>query len=238
MSDVEQEVQEELSQTPARRGGVLYGVLALLVVAGLAAGAWFYVGGAAGDSTVVAMVNGEEVLESDVQLNVSQQSQALAAQGADLTAPEVQEALRQQAVEALVNATLLKQEAAAAGYVPTEAEVTARISAMTEAIGGQEALAARMAEFNVTEAELREDVQAEIAIETLLTGELAANPIDVTEAEISSLYETVVAGQADAPALVEVRDQVVAQIRQTKEQDIVFGYIESLKAAADIQVNE
>jgi hypothetical protein len=39
------------------------------------------------------------------------------------------------------------------------------------------------------------------------------------------------------PPLEEVRDQVEAQIRSSKEQEVIDAYLSTLKAEAEIQIN-
>jgi FKBP-type peptidyl-prolyl cis-trans isomerase (trigger factor) len=136
----------------------------------------------------------------------------------------------------LVNTELLEQEAAERGIVVTDAEVEARIDALVQEIGSEEALNERMMALGIDDETLREDVKSELMIQALLDEVFAEADITVTEEEVSSLYQTTTGGGEDAPALVEIRPQVEAQIRASKEQSVVTEFITELRSDADVEI--
>lgn len=188
------------------------------------------------DSTVVARVNGEEITGKDLQTSIEQFNQAAVAQGIDTTSAEVIADIRSQALEVLVNTTLLKQAAEAEGMAVTDQEVDERLQAIETDIGGADQLQARIAELGLTRADLREDIEEEILIQGLLDDIFAAAEIAVTEEEIQTVYDAAGGVEAGLPPLEEVRDQVAAQVRSTKEQEAIDNYLQSQKTEADIEL--
>jgi hypothetical protein len=190
------------------------------------------------DATVVAVVNGTEITGADLQTSIQQFNQAAAAQGVDTSSPEVIADIRSQALDVLVNTALLKQAAQEQG-VEVPAEATAERLATIEAeIGGAEALEARIVELGLTQADLEADIQEELVIQTLLNSLFAEAAIDVTDAEIQEIYdEASASGAEELPPLETVSEQIEAQVRGTKEQEVIEAYLETLKTEAEIEIN-
>jgi len=187
----------------------------------------------------VAVVNGTELNAGDLEAGVEQLQQAAAAQGLDPADPTVQAEIRTQAVDMLVNTTLLEQAAVAEGVIIEESAVEARISELAESAGGREALDARLAEFAIDEAQLYSDVRNELTIRALLDIVFADAEVTASEEEILAVYQGAVEanGPGVVPPLEEVRAQIEGQLVQTKEQEALDGYLQQLRADADIELN-
>ena len=190
---------------------------------------------------VVATVNGEDITNADLDVSINQFEQLAQAQGVDASSPEMQAEIRTQALEVLINTTLLKQAAAEKGIAVTDEEVANRIETITADIGGEEALTARMQELQLESAQMQDDIKDELMIQALLDTVFAEAAVEVTDEEVQELYDSakVQAGgeqAADFPALEEVRDQVEQKIQSSKEQAAVDNYLAELKANADISI--
>ena len=72
--------------------------------------------------------------------------------------------------------------------------------------------------------------------QALLDQVFAETAIEVTEEEIQSLYAGAGGAEAGLPPLEEVREQVVAQIRGGKEQEVVTTFLQTLKETATIEI--
>jgi FKBP-type peptidyl-prolyl cis-trans isomerase (trigger factor) len=187
----------------------------------------------------VATVNGQDIKAADLESGIEQLSQAAVQQGFDPTDLEVQSEIRSQAVEMMVNTALLEQVAVENDInVETEA-IDARINELAEAAGGKEALLERLAEFEIDEDQLRSDVKEELTIRALLDTVFTEADAVVTEEEIAGVYQNAVAsnGGQPLPPLAEVSAQIEQQLLQTKEQEAIEAYVQSLRAAADITIN-
>jgi hypothetical protein len=187
------------------------------------------------NSRVVANVNGEQIKNGDLKVSIEQFSQMAAAQGVDIASTEAQAEMRSQALEVLINTTLLKQEAAARAVAISDEEVEERINAIREEIGGAEVLAERMESLGINDEKLRVDVRDELTIQKLLDQVFAEANIQITEEEIASVYEGAGGKEAGLPALEEVRAQVEAQVRASKEQAAIDDFLTTLKEKAEIE---
>lgn len=187
---------------------------------------------------VVAIVNSEEVTNAELKTSIEQFTQMAGSQGVDTTSPEVQTEIREQALQVLINTTLLKQEAAAQNISVTDEEVEARLATLREQIGGEEVLAERMQSLGIDNDRLQKDVKDELTIQKLLDGVFEKANITVSEEEITSVYEGAGGEAAGNPALEEVRPQVEAQIIASKEQAAIDEYLSTLKEKAVIEEKE
>jgi len=184
----------------------------------------------------VAIVNDEEITGKDLNTSIQQFNQAALAQGVDTTNPDVAADIRTQALEVLVNTTLLKQAAQAQGIEVSDDEVAERLQTIETEIGGEDVLQTRIEELGLSQADLKEDIKEEILIQTLLDSIFAEAEISVSEAEIQTVYDAAGGTEGGLPPLEEVRDQVEAQVRGTKEQAVIDEYLITLKADAEIDL--
>lgn len=187
---------------------------------------------------VVATVNGTELTNGDLATSIEQFNQAAVAQGVDTTDPQVQADIKSQSLEVLINTELLKQEAVEQGIEVTEAQAIERLAEIETEIGGAEVLDERMAALGLTREQLQDDIQDEILIQSLLDNVFAEANIAVTDEEIQEVYDAAGGVDAGLPALAEVKDQVEAQIRSSKEQEAIDAYLAELKAGAEIEIVE
>jgi len=186
--------------------------------------------------TAVASVNGSDISEYDYNVSVAQITAGAEAQGVDLSDPELQSQITAQAMDMLVNTELLKQEAARRGIEVTDEQVQNRLTELETEVGGAEVLQERMRQFNIDDKTLRRDIHNELTIQALLDQVFAETAIEVTEEEIQSLYAGAGGAEAGLPPLEEVREQVVAQIRGGKEQEVVTTFLQTLKETATIEI--
>lgn len=187
-------------------------------------------------NTVVARVNGEEIINSELNTSVQQFSQAAAAEGVDVASPDAQVEIRNQALDVLINTELLKQAAAERGITVSDEAAASRLATIETDIGGAEVLAERMQTLGITTDRLKSDIRDEIMIQELLDLIFQEAGITVTEEEIAEVYANAGEANADLPALEEVRPQIEAQIKASKEQEVIDKYLTELKAEAEIEI--
>ncbi len=185
--------------------------------------------------TAAATVNGSKISEYDLNISMTQLSSGAAAQGANVTDPAVQTEIKTQALEMLINTELLKQEAANREIVVTEEEVNTRLETLKTDVGGEEVLNQRMAEFGINKKTLLRDIKNELTIQKLLDEVFKEKSVVVTEEEIVAFYDQAGGAEAGLPGIDEVRTQIEAQLKATKEQGVVTTYLEELRGKADIK---
>lgn len=185
---------------------------------------------------VVAIVNGEPIKNSELATSMQQFSQAALAQGVDISSAEAQADIRKQSLDVLVNTKLLKLDAISRGYSVTDEAAAERLKSIETEIGGAEILNQRMAELGIKMEQLKKDIADELLIQQLLDAIFAEANITVTDEEIADLYKNSGGQEAGLPALEEVKDQVIAQIRNSKEQAEIDKYLTQLKATAEVEI--
>jgi hypothetical protein len=185
---------------------------------------------------VVATVNDGKVTQRDLDISVSQIGAGVALQGVDVADPEIKEKIRLQAIDMLINTELLKQEATARAIVITDEDVENRLEALRTDVGGEEVLQERMKEFNIDDKTLRRDIRSELTIKALLDAVFTEKNIAVSDKEITDMYEAAGGAGADLPPLADVRAEIEAQIRTTKEQEIVTAFVKELRDKATVEV--
>ncbi len=184
----------------------------------------------------VAVVNGQEISRRDFDSSYNQLLQMAATQGTDVTDPAVTEQYQTQAIDTLVNGELLRQAAIAAGMTASDEAINTRYGEIETGVGGPEALLARMTEIGVNETTLRRDIENEILIQGLFDQTLTSTSQEVTEEEVTNLYEQLGGEEAGLPPLADVYDQVVEQIKLDRQQAEVSVYLEQLRTEATIEV--
>lgn len=224
-------------------------VIAILIVAMMLLGVWYVLEkqgrvnsnffGAIAEMmrgpVVVASVNGTDIMETQLEISITQLEQAATLQGMDVTSPTVQSSLRVQALDVLINTELLLQGAAERGITVTDEEITTRIAEIETEVGGAEILQARMDELGIDEAKLQSDVEQELIIGKMLDQLMAETAVTVTDEEVQQAYDNAVASGADVPALDEVREVIVEQLSAAKEQEVIDEFLTEQKATAEIE---
>tara|TARA_B100000508_G_scaffold93645_1_gene73177 strand:- start:942 stop:1769 length:828 start_codon:yes stop_codon:yes gene_type:complete len=187
-------------------------------------------------NATVAVVNGQKIINSELDTSVQQFTQVAVAQGIDTTTQAAQEEIRGQALEVLINTELLKQSAAERGHSVSDEDVTNRIAEIETELGGAETLADRMETLGISDKQLREDVHDELLIQLLLDDIFAEANIEVTQEEIEQVYSIAGGEDAGLPTLDEVTEQVREQIIASKEQEAIDGFLSGLRDNAEIEL--
>ncbi len=184
-----------------------------------------------------AKVNGVIIPNGDFESGVKQLQEMAKMQGIDITDETTIGELRTQAIDTLVNGELLRQSAIDEGMTSEQEAVDKRFNEISEGVGGREELDKKMVEFGITEEGLRRDIENEILIQGLFDKKVNKDSIEVSDTEVEDLYKQVTAGTGgDAPTLEQLREDIVAEIRNRKQQEQITAYIEELKGKAEIEL--
>lgn len=245
-------VEEVKSEPPKTRKGRfnLYGIGALLVaVAGIAGLQYFGVVDFKSMSTpglainsinsgkAVATVNGEKITEGEVQSRLTQVTNVLKAQGADLSAEGALDEYRSQIIDDLIDNTLLLQAANAAGASTTDEVVDGEFAKLVEMFGGEEALDEQLKVVGMTRDELKANLREQKIIEAYVSSRSDLGNIVVTDAEAKAYFETTTKGAepGTVPKYEEVADLMKQELTQKKAEEIVQGIVAELKEKATIE---
>jgi hypothetical protein len=188
------------------------------------------------NNETVAVVNGEKISGQDLNISMQQMAAGAKLQGIDVEDPKVQKDIKAQSVEVLVNTELLLQEAKIRGINVTDEDVQKRHSALIEEVGGEETLNERMNEFGITNKTLMRDIKHELTIKQLLDQVFAEEKVEISEADVLAMYESLGGEEAGLPPLAEIKTQLEAQITASKEQEVISNLVELLRTNAEIEV--
>ena len=185
----------------------------------------------------IATVNGEAVDQSLFLQNVTQTLDLAATQGVNIEDATIRDEIEAQALETIINTRLLVTAASEGGFEAGETEINEQIASLETQFGGTEGLNAELERLNLSREDLRRDVGEQIAVDNLLATEVVPETIEVTDEEVQVVYDDLVAAGQELPEIDTIRDAIVAQVEQQKQQELVEAYLEELRAAAEIEIN-
>ena len=238
----------------APSGGPMNFIVSLLAILAVVAGLWYalertgvvptsvltstfgHTPAETGENRPVAVVNGTNITASEFNEALEQNLQAAQQQGADPNNPQIMATIESQALDSLINSELLRQAALGAEISVSEEDIDARITEIEAELGGAEELAARMEEIGIDMATLREDIENELLIQTLLESELELDAIVVNDEDVTAFYEQAGGEEGGLPPLADVEEQIESQLRLQEEQQLVQEFLSELRNAADIEV--
>lgn len=185
----------------------------------------------------VAKVNGVAISKAIFDTQLASAITAYKAQGIDVDKPENLTQIKTQVLNDLISNELVMQGIAAAGIKPTAEEVEKQYQAVLAQAGGIDKLKTQMVTANITEAQLRDNLARQLAVQTYLLKNIDINSIKVTDEEISKFYKDSVAGQKDAPKLKDVSEQIKQQLLNNKQQVLINAFVQTLKDKAKIETS-
>lgn len=183
----------------------------------------------------VAKVNGVDIAKSTYDAQLASVIASLKAQGTDTDSAENSAKIKEQVLTDLINNELLTQAVTASGVVASADEVEKQVQALVAQVGGADKFAAELTKANLTDAQLRVNISKQLTVQKYLLTKIDISKAVATDAEISKFYDDNVKGKAGAPALKDIKEQIRQQIVNTKQQQLVLAFIETLKATAKIE---
>ena len=215
-------------------------IIAVIIVIVAVAAGWYilagHIGSGSSGNEAVAIVNGATITRH--QLTMSEM-QIAARQGEAATSTAVQAQLQPDALNLLIEQTLLEQAAEKAGAIASSTEVDSQLASAKGHFSTQADYDKALAAQGMTEGDFRTYISKNILINAYLEQQLNLAAATATPAEIQAAYTQVKSQQgsgANIPPLNQVRDQVAQMIVQQKQQQAVNDYIAQLRSAANIQI--
>lgn len=233
---MEEVVSEESSVVKSAGNKRLLVAVGIVLVGALIAGGYYFFTRNTTDVSPVAVVNNIKIARAQFNDSVAMITQTASLQGADLSDPEVQSSINSQAVNLLIDNSLLIQGAKEAGFEATDEQVQSEYDTLVEQLGGVDALNARMTEVGLTEEKLRQNISEKILVDAYLTDKTDIENVSATDEEITSFYDSLKAQGGEVPPLADVKAQIEAQIIGQKKQTIVADFLATLREGAKIEV--
>lgn len=224
---------------PTKNNSVGLIVAAILLLVGVAAGAYWYFSSQSTDDQAVASVNGVEITRQEYERSVRQINSAYAAQGIDTTSAEVSASVGDQALLTLINRELMLQAASRANLSVDQAEIDAEYQNLLQTLGGEAGLSTALSETGMSDEDLRNDLRKDIMINKYLESNLGLRDVTVTDEEIETAYATAVeqGGEGVAlPPLEDVRDLIRGQLANERQQQAINAELERLRGEATVEI--
>lgn len=217
---------------------ILLGLLAVVIVAGIAYSAMNVSRVSDNKDSIAAKVNGENVLQSELQQRFDQETQRAISQGVevDTNNPVITAQVKSRILEDIINTKLLLQAAKESGVKIDSGAVNSKITLVEQQVGGKEALLAELLKVEMDENEFREEVLNQLTIQQYLLENIDVDLIVVTDEDIALAYEQASAVQENMPPLSEIKEQINSQLVGEKQQELLSTLIESLRAKAEIEI--
>jgi len=220
--------------------------IVVLVLAVLLIGSFFVFGKNKTNSPVdnkasVATVNGVVVPKTSYDTQLTSAIDAYRTQGIDVTDTTQLSQIKTEVLDNLIGNELLAQGTAASGIKATPEEIEKQFQDILTQTGGADVFKAKLVKSNLTEAQLKENISKQLAIQTYLSQNIDEKSITVSDAEIAQFYADYSksqkdSGQATVPALKDLSDQIKQQLISDKRQTLITTFVASLRAKAKVEI--
>lgn len=215
-------------------------ILAIVLGIGLVGGAGYYAylnyyqnGG------TVAVVNGERIYRNDYDENLHLLEESAKGQGIKTDDDTFKATASKQALDNLINNSLLLNAAHASGIKVEDKDIDDVHAKLVESVGGEDALTAKMKELGLTEEKLHSNIEERILVDKYIESVSDVKSITVTDKEIQDFLDANLPKDGDKsklPPLDQIRPVVEAQIKAAKQQDMVQKIVDDLRAKAKIDI--
>jgi peptidyl-prolyl cis-trans isomerase C len=121
-----------------------------------------------GSKNMVAKVNGKTITEAEVSKETQRLTAAMGGQADPQQMASAKGMVRRQAIEMMINRTLLEQAAKNEGIAVARDTVAARMTAMKSSFPSEQAFAERLAAMGITSQDFEKEIETGIQFETLL----------------------------------------------------------------------
>lgn len=192
---------------------------------------------ASGGDGVAAIVEGEEITETELDARFQQAQARAAQQGQTFQGEEQIKEVKDQILDQLVNETLLRQQAEEEGITASDSEVSSQFDQMTGQFPDEATLNTVLEQQGLTKGDLRELIADNLVIQELVQTVIDEAEIPApSEEEIQSLYDQLSSQQENVPPLDQVKEQIVQQLTQGEQQQVVQEFIDQLEESADVEI--
>jgi FKBP-type peptidyl-prolyl cis-trans isomerase (trigger factor) len=188
---------------------------------------------------IVAIVNDEELKGEQYNATLTSIQGQMQQMGQDPSNKESAEQAKKQALDTVVNQTLILQKAKEEKITASETEIDEKYAEFVEQFGDEETMKEALKSQSVDVNTVREQIIAKSIIFEKYQDKFAPAE-EVTDKEIEEYYDQAAAQSKDSgqelPPLEEVSDEIKEMIEQEQQQKQLAAHVEKLKADAEIEL--
>lgn len=188
------------------------------------------------ESRAVAIVNGEQITEKELNAYLDQYKEVYASFGIDFDSEEGQEvleSLKTEVLNGLIEKEVVLQAAQNEGYEADPAEVEERLKEVKEQFESEEKLAEMLSSLHMTEADLKEEIAQSLVYEQFVRDKIGQ--VEVTEEELEKAYQEH-EEQTGEKVDEETKQLINEQLVLLKEQEQIVKLLEELKEKSEIEI--
>lgn len=235
--------QTETPQAGTKGAKPLTWVVGIIVLALMGAAAYVFLSSdrlssLTSGEAVLASVNGIDIKESDVTTRIGHARTGLEAQGLDLNDPQTRALLESQALDELINETVVLEDAERKGVSVTQEEVDTQFGEIRARFATEVEFDAELSKNDFTQETLRENIRRELTIQKYVAGIETSTTLTVTQAEIQAFYDELKGQTPNLPALVDLQVEIESQLKNQKLAQAVQQIVDGLRGEADITVHQ
>lgn len=190
------------------------------------------------NNKIVAIVNKEELKGEGYNAALTSIQGQMQQMGQDPSSKESAEQVKMQALDMLVNQTLILQKAKEAELKVSTSEIDKEYSAFEKQFGGEKELEKALKAQSMDVKALKEQIAESILFERYL--DKVAPVENVTDKEIKEYYDQAASASKEAgeelPPLAEVSEEIQGILKQEQQQKLLAKHVEELKADAEIEL--
>jgi len=183
--------------------------------------------------SVVAVVNGEKIYQSELAENIKRMQDGAQMQGVDISSLEIQQEIYNQSIQMLIDNALLLQAAAKLNITVDSREVELRYNELLVQVGGEDELISQLALINMTVAQLKENIYDRVLVDKYLEEVTDIEELTVSDEDVASFLSGY--DPETLPPLDTIRSEIEAQILSQKRQEVLSNLIQELRDSAVIE---
>ena len=190
------------------------------------------------NNKIVAVVNKEELTGEEYNAALTSIQGQMQQMGQDPSSKESAEQVKMQALDMLVNQTLILQKAKEAEIKASTSEIDEEYSAFEKQFGGEKEMKKALKAQSMDVKTLKEQIAESIIFEKYQDKVAPAGK--VTDKEIKEYYDQAASASKEAgqelPPLAEVSEEIQGILKQEQQQKLLATHVEELKADAEIEL--
>ena len=186
---------------------------------------------------VVVVVNDEELKGEQYNAIVSSIEGQMQEAGADPFSEEGAEQVKAQALDMVINQTLILQKAKEEKIEASEIEAEEKYASFLAQFGDEEAMTEAFKSQNIGIKEIKKQLTDSIIFQKYSDKVLPVE--DVTKEEIQEYYDMFAEQSKDSeqelPAFEDVQEEIGSILKENKQQELLAAHLEELKKDAKIE---
>lgn len=183
-----------------------------------------------------AVVNGEKITKSDLDLRIDRAKEAIQLQGVNLADEKALAEIKKQMLNDMINEKILLQNAVKSGISVNDADVKTAYDQLIAKFKSKEDFAKELASRKISEKEVREGIAKQMTLNKYVAQNVDLKSVGATDEEVGNLYKKYSGQQKNMPKIEEIKAQLANEVKQQKSRATVLEFIEKLKKDASIKI--